>query len=42
MNAEERREEFATCSTMAKAIEIVNEKKVGHNNYSFYTCLGCE
>lgn len=39
MNAEERREEFATCSTMAKAIEIVNEKEVGHNNYSFYTFL---
>lgn len=38
-NLEERRNDFADCSTMAKAIEIVNKKKVGHNNYSFYTCL---
>lgn len=26
-NLEERRNDFADCSTMAKAIEIVNEKK---------------
>ena len=34
---EQRRAEFAGCATMAKAMEIVNEKKVGHKTYSFYT-----
>ena len=38
-NLEERRNDFADCSTMAKAVEIVKAKEVGHNNYSFYTFL---
>ncbi len=38
-NLEERRNDFADCSTMAKAVEIVNAKEVGHNYYSFYTFL---
>ena len=38
-NLEERRNEFADCSTMAKAVQIVKGKELGHNNYSFYTSL---
>lgn len=39
MNLEQRREAFADCTTMARAMEIVTEKKVGHRAYSFYTSL---
>ena len=38
-NLEERRNDFAGCSTMARAVQIVKEKELGHNNYSFYTSL---
>ena len=39
MNLEQRREAFSDCTTMARAMEIVTEKKVGHREYSFYTSL---
>ncbi len=39
MNLEQRREAFADCTTMVKAMEVVTEKKVGHRAYSFYTSL---
>ncbi len=38
-NLEERRKDFAECSTMTRAIQIVKGKELGHNNYSFYTSL---
>ena len=39
MNLEQRREAFAECTTMAKAMEIVRGKEIGHKTYSFYTSL---
>ncbi len=39
MNAEERCKEFSDCATMKSAIDLVKEKEVRHNTYSFYTFL---
>ena len=39
MNLEERREAFASCTTMVRAMEIVTQKDVRHRAYSFYTSL---
>lgn len=40
MNAEKRREEFAECAKMCDAIKLVQDGRVCHKNYLFYTSLG--
>lgn len=40
MKANERREEFADCAKMGDAIKIVQDGKICHKSYSFYTSLG--